>query len=66
MAIKVTVNWRLTASDEVDFSYQVGPLGMVNEPALEEAREESEAVVDRVLPLGSSVVSPGLSLPLPT
>jgi len=66
MAIQVTVHWHLAADRELDLSYQVGPVGPSG-PWETWAPEEQaeERPVDRVLPLGSSVLTPGLSMPLP-
>ncbi len=64
MSLQVTVRWHLVGDREVEISYRVGPIGPSG-PS-QAGREEivREEPADRVLPLGSSVVTPGLSIPL--
>ena len=64
MAVEIVVNWNFrNGGEEARGSYRTGPVQIV----LPNERERDKAAqpVSRVLPLGSSVLAPGLSMPIP-
>lgn len=66
MSVRLTVSWKVEGHEGLDLSYTVvmgaAPTPAVEEAALEEA--EPEGPSSEELPLTSSVIFPGLSMPI--
>jgi hypothetical protein len=60
----IVVNWNFrSGEDEAHLTYSTAYVRAVRTD--ESGREQAELPLDRVVPLGSSVLAPGLSLPIP-
>jgi len=63
MTVQVVLNYSIVEAGEFRFSYQLAPdVGQNVERSLEE--KVATPRVDKVLPLSSSTLSPGLSVPV--
>lgn len=64
MGIHLVVNANISANGEYIFSLALAPdPKIVAQPA--NANQQTERRVDRILPVGSSAIAPGMSLAIP-
>ena len=65
MSVEIVVNWNFRSGvDEAHLSYRTGE---TQAPRRNEQEHDIAAQpLSRVVPLGSSVLAPGLSMPIPT
>jgi hypothetical protein len=63
MTVEIVVNWNFRSDeDEAHLTYSTGQVAPTRPE--EHERDEAELPLDRVVPLGSSVLAPGLSMPI--
>lgn len=63
MPVEISINWHFVGDGEdAHVSYHVSGTALLDEEA--EDHDEEGPAEGRVLPLGSSVIAPGLSMPV--
>jgi hypothetical protein len=64
MSVEIVVNWNFrSGGDEAHVSYRTGSV-QADRPDERKGDKPAQSVT-RVVPLGSSVLAPGLSMPIP-
>jgi hypothetical protein len=64
MAVEIRVTWRIVTPDSIGQPLSI-PWAIQGEPEVRPEPKPPTAVRERVLPVGSSVVAPGLGLLIP-